>query len=116
MNKRKVILYICMSLDGFIATEDDDISWLSLVEKEGEDYGYTEFVKSIDTYIVGRKTYDKVLQLTGGVFPQAEEFECYVITWEEARGCFQEEPLRFNSLHSHPGNMTQDWCSYTTLK
>jgi dihydrofolate reductase len=65
MAKRKVILYICMSLDGFIATEDDDISWLSLVEKEGEDYGYTEFSKSIDTYIVGRKTYDKVLQLTG---------------------------------------------------
>jgi dihydrofolate reductase len=83
MNKRKVILYICMSLDGFIASNDDDISWLSVVEKEGEDYGYTEFVKSIDTYMVGRKTYDKVLQLTGGVFPQAEEFDCYVITRQE---------------------------------
>ena len=72
-----------MSLDGFIATEDDDISWLSVVEKEGEDYGYTNFSKSIDTYIVGRKTYDKVLQLTGGLFPQTEEFDCYVITRQE---------------------------------
>ena len=36
MEERKVILYICMSLDGFIATQDDDISWLSVVEKEGE--------------------------------------------------------------------------------
>lgn len=83
MKERKVILYICMSLDGFIATEDDDISWLSVVEKEGEDYGYTEFVKSIDTYMVGRKTYDKVLQLTGGVFPQAEKFDCYVFTRQD---------------------------------
>jgi dihydrofolate reductase len=83
MSKRKVVLYICMSLDGFIASNDDDISWLSVVEKEGEDYGYAAFSKSIDTYIVGRKTYDKVLQLTGGVFPQAEEFDCYVITRKE---------------------------------
>jgi hypothetical protein len=37
--ERKLILYISMSLDGFIATEDDDLSWLSVVEKEGEDYG-----------------------------------------------------------------------------
>jgi dihydrofolate reductase len=51
MTERKVILYICMSLDGFIATKDDDISWLSVVEKEDEDYGYTEFSKSIDTYM-----------------------------------------------------------------
>ncbi len=83
MENRKVILYICMSLDGFIASNDDDISWLSVVEKEGEDYGYSEFVKSIDTYMVGRKTYDKVLQLTGGEFPQADEFDCYVITRQE---------------------------------
>ena len=80
MNNRKLILYISMSLDGFIATKDDDISWLSMVEKEGEDYGYTEFSESVDTYIVGRQTYDVVLNLTGGVFPQAEKYKCYVLT------------------------------------
>lgn len=83
MNERKVILYISMSLDGFIATEEDDISWLSVVEKEGEDYGYEGFIKTVDTYIIGRKTYDKVLQLTGGQFPQAEKLDCYVITRQE---------------------------------
>ena len=46
-----------MSLDGFLATNNDDLSWLSIVEKEGEDYGYSEFNKSVDTYIVGRVTY-----------------------------------------------------------
>ena len=63
----------------------DDLSWLSMVEKEGEDYGYTAFQESVDTYIVGRITYDKILQLTGGVFPQAETFKCYVITRKERK-------------------------------
>ena len=72
MDKRKLILYISMSLDGFIATEDDDLSWLSIVEKDGEDYGYKNFNETVDTYIVGRITYDNILKLTGGVFPQAK--------------------------------------------
>lgn len=79
MDKRKVILYISMSLDGFIATKDDDLSFLSIVEKEGEDYGYAAFGKQIDTYIVGRKTYDKVIELVG-YFPAAKDYDCYVIT------------------------------------
>ena len=80
MNDRKLILYISMSLDGYLATKDDDLSWLSVVEKEGEDYGYQQFTAGIDTYIVGRRTYDKVVELTGGSFPAAQQFECYVIT------------------------------------
>ena len=69
-----------MSLDGFIATKDDDLSWLSIVEKKGEDYGYAAFNETVDTYIVGKKTYDTILKLTDGVFPQADQHDCYVIT------------------------------------
>mgnify|MGYP006294670993 CR=1 FL=1 len=49
MENRKVILYISTSVDGFIATEDDDLSWLSVVQGSGEDYGYHELEKQIDT-------------------------------------------------------------------
>lgn len=83
MSKRKVVLYISMSVDGFIATNDHDLSWLSLVDREGEDYGYNAFTANVDTYIVGRKTYDVVLGLTGGVFPQAKQYQCYVITRQD---------------------------------
>ncbi len=83
MGKRKLVLYISMSLDGYLATKDDDLSWLSIVEREGEDYGYTAFNESVDTYIVGRATYDVVLKLTGGTFPPAEQHKCYVITRQE---------------------------------
>lgn len=60
-NYRSVILYIAASLDGYIAAHDDDLSFLSVVEQEGEDYGYSEFIKGIDTVIIGRRTYDWVM-------------------------------------------------------
>jgi len=60
---RKLILYIAMSLDGFIAKPDGDISFLTSVEKEGEDYGYSKFMESVDTIILGRKTFDKILAM-----------------------------------------------------
>ena len=75
---RKVILYIAMSLDGYIAKPDGDFGFLSIVEKEGEDYGYADFIKTIDAAIVGRKTYDKVLSM-GYDFPHSDK-DAYIIT------------------------------------
>ncbi len=60
---RKVNLYIAMSLDGYIATLDDNIDFLTMVESAGEDYGHKAFMDTVDTVIWGRKTYDKVLTL-----------------------------------------------------
>jgi dihydrofolate reductase len=81
MNRRSVVLYIAMSLDGYIARSDGDIGWLSIVEREGEDYGYGAFIDTVDTVILGRKTYDKVLSF-GIPFPHRDK-ECYVITRKE---------------------------------
>jgi dihydrofolate reductase len=75
---RKVILYIATSLDGYIAKPDDDLSFLSIVEQEGEDYGYTDFVHSVDTIIIGRKTYDWVLTQVPE-FPHADK-KIFIIT------------------------------------
>ncbi|MBU2912528.1 MULTISPECIES: dihydrofolate reductase family protein [Reichenbachiella] len=82
MSERKVILYVSMSVDGYLATEDDDLSWLDTVEREGEDYGYAAVMENVDTYLVGRKTYDKIVDIVG-YLPQAEKMECYVITRQE---------------------------------
>lgn len=78
MNKRSLILYIAMSLDGYIAKPNDDLSFLSIVEQEGQDYGYADFIKTVDAVIVGRKTYDKVISM-GFDFPHADK-DAYVIT------------------------------------
>ena len=76
---RKVVLYIAMSLDGYIAGPDDDLGFLSAVEQQGEDYGYGTFIKTVDTVLVGRKTYDKVLSMVN-YFPHAKDKEVFILT------------------------------------
>lgn len=77
---RKVIVYIATSLDGYIAKPNDDLSFLKIVEKEGEDYGYAEFTTTIDTIILGRKTYDWVLKEIGPSHYDNGDRDVYVIT------------------------------------
>ena len=76
--ERKVILYIATSLDGYIAKPNDDLSFLSIVQQDGEDYGYADFVKSVDTVILGRKTYDWVMTQVPE-FPHADK-NSFIIT------------------------------------
>ena len=76
--ERQVILYIAMSLDGYIAKDDDNIDFLSVVDTPGEDYGYKAFQQEVDTLIWGRKTYDKMLSF-GIDFPHKDK-KCYVLS------------------------------------
>lgn len=60
----KVSVFIATSLDGFIARNNGDIDWLNEANTsvpEGEDCGFQEFMGSVDTLIMGRLTYEKVL-------------------------------------------------------
>lgn len=77
---RKISLFIAMSLDGYIAKPNDDLSFLNLVQREGEDYGYAKFTGSIDTLIIGRKTYDYVLKNVGASHYDNGQRDVYVIT------------------------------------
>jgi len=80
---RKLSLFIATSLDGYIAKPNDDLSFLKLVEKEGEDYGYAEFTDTIDTLIIGRRTYDYVLKEIGSSHYDNGQRDVYVITRTE---------------------------------
>jgi dihydrofolate reductase len=80
---RKLSLFIATSLDGYIAKPNDDLSFLKLVEKDGEDYGYSEFTANIDTIILGRKTYDFVLKEIGSSHYDNGQRDVYVITRTE---------------------------------
>ncbi|HEX2935844.1 MAG TPA: dihydrofolate reductase family protein [Bacteroidales bacterium] len=80
---RTLSIFIATSLDGYIAKPNDDLSFLKLVEKEGEDYGYAEFNQTIDTIILGRKTYDWVLKEVGSSHYDNGARDVYVITRTE---------------------------------
>jgi len=55
--KRKIIVYIATSADGYIARPDGDVEWLTRRPRT-VDYGMREFYPTIDTILLGRKTYD----------------------------------------------------------
>src|SRR5579859_947534 len=60
---RKVVLGLGISLDGYIARKDGSVDFLFMPK----DYSMGPFIKSIDTAVLGRKTYDDGLKM-GGTF------------------------------------------------
>jgi dihydrofolate reductase len=58
--RRKIIVYIATSADGYIARPDGDVEWLNRGPRT-VDYGMKAFYATIDTILWGRKTYDWVL-------------------------------------------------------
>ena len=55
---RSVIVHIATSADGYIARPDGDLEWLTSRPKPGGFYGMSAFMGSIDTKLLGRKTYE----------------------------------------------------------
>ena len=81
MYNRTVILYIGVSLDGYIATKDDSLDWL-LDTKGSGDNGFGEFYDTVDTVIMGKRTYDWIMKQENGRFPYVGK-ECYVYTHQK---------------------------------
>lgn len=60
---RKVILYISTSVDGYIADTKGSVSWINGQDENYEsDYGYNDFIKSVDTVIMGYNTYKQITE------------------------------------------------------
>jgi dihydrofolate reductase len=59
----KFSVYIAASLDGFISRENGGLDWLPGPEEGsgGEDYGFQEFLDSVDVLVMGRNTYEAVI-------------------------------------------------------
>jgi dihydrofolate reductase len=56
---RKIIVEVAISADGYIARPDGDVEWLN--RRAHLDYGLSKFYRTIDTILIGRKTYDWAL-------------------------------------------------------
>jgi dihydrofolate reductase len=59
--RRRMIVYIATSADGYIARPDGDVEWLNRRPRTA-DYGMRAFYRMIDTILMGRKTYDWAIQ------------------------------------------------------
>jgi dihydrofolate reductase len=61
--RRKVIVHIGTSADGYIARPDGDLEWLTSRPKPPGFYGMSAFMRSVDTALLGRKTYDASVRM-----------------------------------------------------
>ena len=94
-SKRKIIVYIATSADGYIARADGSFDWLDRPQPKGN-YGMEKFFRSIDTILWGRKTYDQALGM-GGVGAFGSQVKSYVFTHRPASQAagveFVNEPI-----------------------
>lgn len=56
----QISIYIAMSIDGYIARKNGGLDWLEYGHIGDEDYGFKEFISSIDALVLGRNTYEVV--------------------------------------------------------
>lgn len=90
---RKIKLYIAASIDGFIARPDGDLDWLTGYPNPSKtDYGYKDFYSSIDTVIMGGRTYHDILSMDVA-WPYKYKVT-YVVTHNPAK-ISSKEDIRF---------------------
>lgn len=70
---RKIIVYVATSADGYIARPDGDVAWLNYPRTAG-DYGMAAFYRTVDTVVMGRKTYDLALTLGQKSYPGKKNY------------------------------------------
>lgn len=91
-----VLYYVAASLDGYIATQDGGVEWLSPFEGTGEDYGFTQFYASIDALLLGSRTYEQ--SLTFGTWPYPGK-PCWVFSQRPLPVSRPEVTLTTHSPH-----------------
>lgn len=73
-SRRKIIVHIATSADGYIARPDGSVDWLERPMPKGA-YGMNAFMRSIDTILWGRKTYDFAKKMGGmGVYGKIRHY------------------------------------------
>jgi dihydrofolate reductase len=60
-------LFIAQTLDGYIAGENDDLSYLQ--PYHGLDFGYDAHLESVDAIVLGRRTFDVIYPQFGWTYP-----------------------------------------------
>lgn len=98
---RKVILYVAVSLDGYIADREGKVDRLLGKDPEYKgDYGYSEFLSGVDTVVMGMKTYRQITtELSPEEWPY-QNLKSYIFTRQEIddrRGIafIQRKPEKF---------------------
>lgn len=78
---KKISLFIAMSLDGYIADSKGSVEWLTGQGNDDDNIdAYSEFVKDIDTVIMGWNTYHQIVTELSPNEWVYNDFTTYVVT------------------------------------
>lgn len=83
----KITYYAASSLDGYIAKEDGDVSWLDDLGISPEDTGYEEFYSTVDALVMGRNTYDWIHNYGSWPYGDKPTWVCTTNTINIIEGC-----------------------------
>ena len=93
---RKISLFIAMSLDGYIADSEGSVEWLTGQSNDDDNIdAYSDFVKDIDTVIMGWNTYHQIVTELSPDKWIYDDFMTYVVTHNKRKSsdkiCFTNE-------------------------
>ena len=74
LKHRRVIVHIAASADGYIAGPGGELEWLTSRPAPKGFYGINAFMKSVDTLLMGRETYEAGLRLGGTFDPKRRTY------------------------------------------
>jgi len=83
----KITYYVASSLDGYIAKEDGDVSWLDDLGISMEETGYEEFIASVDGVVMGRNTYEFILNYGSWPYGDLPTWVCTRRELDLIEGC-----------------------------
>lgn len=99
---RKVKLFIATSLDGYIARENGEIDWLYT----DQDYGYHDFLATVDTILMGGRTYRQVLSF-GEEWPYLDK-QSIIFTKDVSQQSNEEITYVHHDVAAHVERLKQD--------
>eukprot|EP01006_Ploeotia_vitrea_P060987 TRINITY_DN76993_c0_g1_i1.p1 TRINITY_DN76993_c0_g1~~TRINITY_DN76993_c0_g1_i1.p1 ORF type:complete len:187 (-),score=32.67 TRINITY_DN76993_c0_g1_i1:167-688(-) len=99
------VLYIAVSEDGFVAGENDDMSWLDQFG-DAAGCGYNEFIETVDRILMGRKTYNWILQNAGEKWP----YEQPSTVWTSTE--LKDPPTTVSAVHSAEPPTFDNGCTW----
>ena len=98
---KKVVLYIAMSQDGYIADKEGKVDWLKGQNAKEENIDtYSSFIKEVDTVIMGRNTYKQIITELSPNQWIYHDLTTYVITHRKLP---PTENVKSNTLQSKGG-------------
>jgi dihydrofolate reductase len=102
----RVTIHMAASLDGFVARKDGRVDWLETADEFADgatmDPGFVEaFLKTIDCYVMGSRTYETALRFEGRGFGWAYgDKPTFVLTSREL-------PRTRDTVEFHSGDLAQ---------